>query len=306
MDILGNIYGIINSSGSYIVKYEYNAYGEVTKNIIATSGDDLIVANHNPYMYKGYYYDDALQCYYLKSRFYMPSICRFISPDDHSYLDYEDLRGINLYCYCYDNPVMYEDGEGRFPITTLIIATLIGAAIGTVIEVGKQIYDGGKWNWDLSTWNYWEIGKGTLIGAASGLAYGLGGIAGGIVRGSVKVLKIAGKVFTISRSVGLLLGVAASTSFIAGFGGYALHTAGTQEDDFNFIKGFSEGIGQSVKGILSFGTGGMFGASGVWKFGQNIPIRKHIINAMYRGAARLAANIIPNYVIDAIFKGASL
>lgn len=47
-------------------------------------------------MYKGYYYEEDLECYYLKSRFYMPSICRFISPDDHSYLDYEDLRGINL------------------------------------------------------------------------------------------------------------------------------------------------------------------------------------------------------------------
>ena len=92
-DILGNIYGIINSSGNYIIKYDYNAYGEVTKNILALSGDDLVVANHNPFMYKGYYYDSDLECYYLKSRFYMPSICRFISPDDHSYLDYEDLNG---------------------------------------------------------------------------------------------------------------------------------------------------------------------------------------------------------------------
>ena len=98
-----------------------------------------------------------------------------------------------------------------------------------------------------------------------------------------------------------MLGVATSTSFIAGFGGYALHTAGTPEDDFNIFKGISEGLRQSAKGLLSFGTGGVFGASGVWKFGQKNPIRKQIANAMCRAGARLAANYIPNYVIDAIF-----
>ena len=133
-DILGNIYGIINSSGNYIIKYDYNAYGEVTKNIIASSGDDLVVANNNPFMYKGYYYEEDLECYYLKSRFYMPSICRFISPDDHSYLDYEDLRGINLYCYCYDNPIMYHDPDGTFGwLVLLLIAAFI---IDTVVETG--------------------------------------------------------------------------------------------------------------------------------------------------------------------------
>ena len=47
----------------------------------------------------------------------------------------------------------------------------------------------------------------------------------------------------------------------------------------------------------------MFGASGVWKFGQNNPVGKYIINAMYRGTTRFAANYIPNYVIDEIFIG---
>ena len=139
-DILGNIYGIINSSGNYIIKYDYNAYGEVTKNILALSGDDLVVANHNPFMYKGYYYDSDLECYYLKSRFYMPSICRFISPDDHSYLDYEDLRGINLYCYCYDNPVMYSDPDGNMPkwVSCVLIGTIAAAAIAlTIVSCGS-------------------------------------------------------------------------------------------------------------------------------------------------------------------------
>lgn len=45
----------------------------------------------------------------------------------------------------------------------------------------------------------------------------------------------------------------------------------------------------------------MFGGSGVWKFGQKIPLGKQFANAMYRGVARFAANYIPNYIIDGIF-----
>lgn len=91
----------------------------------------------------------------------------------------------------------------------------------------------------------------------------MGGIAGGIVRGTIKVLTIASKALTVSQSVGLLLGVAASTSFIAGFCGYVLQTSGTEEDDFDFLKGLSEGLSQSIKGFFLFGIGGVFGASGM-------------------------------------------
>lgn len=304
-DHLNNVTGIVRDSNLLCI-YQYDAWGNhevINKINVITSLSylDEFVIQNNPFRYRGYYYDIETNLFLVSSRYYSPELCRWISPDDIEYLDPESVNGLNLYCYCKNDPVNYVDPDGHFPIATLLIATLIGAAIGTAIEVGKQIYDGGNWNWDPSTWNYWEIGKGALIGAASGLAYGLGGIAGGIVRGSVKALTIAGKALTVSQSVGVLLGVAASTSFIAGFGGYALHTAGTPEDDFNFFKGISEGLGQSVKGLLSFGTGGMFGGAGVWKFGQKIPVGKQIVNAMYRGAARFAANYIPNYVIDGIF-----
>ena len=35
----------------------------------------------NPYRFKGYYYDEETGMYYLKSRYYQPEICRFISAD---------------------------------------------------------------------------------------------------------------------------------------------------------------------------------------------------------------------------------
>ena len=222
-DILGVIRGIINSNASYIIKYDYTAYGEVTKNIIASSGDDLVVANHNPFMYKGYYYDDALECYYLKTRFYMPSICRFISPDDHSYLDYEDLRGINLYCYCYDNPVMYSDPEGNFVASSFFIAVGIGALAGVLTSyipdlINNLKYDGFQLS-DFLTVNeknyrqyIGSITSGIISGAVGGLGLNILGTM--LFSGAAQLLgeAIAGNVNSIGEGVDIFL----KSAFVSG------------------------------------------------------------------------------------------
>ena len=46
--------------------------------------------------------------FWLSSRYYSPELCRFISPDDVEYLDPESVNGLNLYCYCMNNPVNYK------------------------------------------------------------------------------------------------------------------------------------------------------------------------------------------------------
>ena len=72
-------------------------------------------------------------------------------------------------------------------------------------------------------------------------------MAGGIVKGSFKVLTIAGKALTVSQSVGLLLGTAAVTNFAAGVDGYAMHTAGSETESFNILKGFQKELVKLVK-----------------------------------------------------------
>ena len=83
-----------------MVKYAYNVWCKVSKTV--NSGCEQVLAN-NPFMFKGYFYDEESGFYYLKSRYYNPEICRFISMDDINYLDETSLFfDISLFEFGYD------------------------------------------------------------------------------------------------------------------------------------------------------------------------------------------------------------
>jgi len=72
---------------------------------------DTDIARINPIRYRGYYWDNATQLYYLQSRYYDPSLRRFVSAD--IYMDTADgIMGANMYAYCHNDPVNYYDPEG--------------------------------------------------------------------------------------------------------------------------------------------------------------------------------------------------
>ena len=56
-------------------------------------------------MYKGYYYDEETQLYWVSSRYYLPELCRFIQPADVSSLNPQSINGLNLYSYANNNPI---------------------------------------------------------------------------------------------------------------------------------------------------------------------------------------------------------
>ena len=136
-DILLNILGIIDENGNYIVRYKYSAYGKVTKDIESNlSNDSTFVANFNPLIYKGYYYDIETGFYYLESRYYDPEIGRFISPDSVDYLDPTSISGLNLYSYANNNPISIHYN------TTLASAGIVGGAIAKLPFTG--LYAGSQ------------------------------------------------------------------------------------------------------------------------------------------------------------------
>ena len=101
-DITGNILGLVDKNGYYVVKYTYDAWGNVLdKQILVNS----IAAQYNPFIYKGYYYDVETNLALVSSRYYSLELGRFIQPADISSLDPQSINGLNLYTYAVNNPI---------------------------------------------------------------------------------------------------------------------------------------------------------------------------------------------------------
>ena len=105
--------------------------------------------------------------HYLNARYYSPEWRRFISPDNTSYLDPDSVNGLNLYCYCNNDPVNYADPNGCLAITTtaIIVGALIGLSIGVTASVVTQLEEhNGAW----SQINWWEVAFDGIFGAING------------------------------------------------------------------------------------------------------------------------------------------
>ena len=180
----GDIIGIVDSEGSQVVVYRYDAWGEV---LVSSDASGFGLAQINPLRYRGYYYDQETGLYYLQTRYYDPKVRRFLNADDASVLtkDPEQLTEKNLYAYCDDNPVMYRDDTGMFDIVSGIfgavtnVATTYFAAKVTGQECGV---------WDLAVAAFAGLVSGmtksslyiTLVSAfISGVGTTIGSLAGG-------------------------------------------------------------------------------------------------------------------------------
>ena len=158
---LMTITGLVDANGAAIVNYRYDSWGMLTGisgSMAGTLGKD------NPYRFKGYYYDEETGMYYLKSRYYQPEICRFISADTIEVLDCQgDLNDKNLYAYCDNNPVMRVDTGGQIWITLGIMAA--GGGIGMVIGAASSAITQYMFNGEI---NWKSVGVAAVGGFVSG------------------------------------------------------------------------------------------------------------------------------------------
>ena len=139
-NILGEILGIIDTDGSYVVKYTYDEWGKplaITDGAgIDVSDNSSHIANINPFRYKGYYYDTETGFYYLQSRYYDPYVGRFINADSFVSTG-TGFLGYNMFAYCNNNPVMLLDPSGTinlyFDISGIKENQAAGVLIGIVV-----------------------------------------------------------------------------------------------------------------------------------------------------------------------------
>ena len=81
-------------------RYEYDAWGNLTL------CEETV---ENRFKFNGQQYDPISQQYYLRARYYNPVIARFTQEDTYR------GAGLNLYAYCWNNPVYYVDPSGHQP-----------------------------------------------------------------------------------------------------------------------------------------------------------------------------------------------
>ena len=231
-DAQGNIIALLDSNGSVVVRYVYDAWGNHA--VLGTDGNDISDANHigilNPFRYRGYFYDEETGLYYLKTRYYDPETGRFITIDGIEYLDPETINGLNLYAYCGNNPVMYTDPNGTAkwwewllgiviiigavalsvvtaglaaPVSAAVGGGLLGAIVGGAVAgaVGGAITgfafsvaSQGIAN-GFNNINWGQVGEDTLFGALSGA------FAGGVF-GGIKYVANAGKIASMVTKIG--------------------------------------------------------------------------------------------------------
>ena len=169
---------IYDLNGNLAASYLYDAWGNhkvLDANGIENTNADFI-GNINPIRYRGYYFDVETNLYYCNSRYYSSELCRFLIPDSIEYLDPESIHGLNLYCYCKNNPIMLVDPSGHFVISALVIGAVVGVGIGfggTVLA--DYVDDGQIFNGSISVGSY--IAN-TLVGGL------IGGLTGGIASSS--------------------------------------------------------------------------------------------------------------------------
>ncbi len=233
---LGDIIAILDESGTVVVEYSYDAWGNYTVVYEKYSG----FGNTNPFKYRGYYHDKETGLYYLQSRYYDPETGRFINCDSVDYLDPESINGLNLYAYCLNNPIMYCDPTGHdskwlgwlltgvvlaglavltvltlgaaAPITGAAATIVVGATVGASIGFGASVISQGGFD-SANPWQVlFDTGMGAVTGAIGGSGINMAGsmIAGGVLGfgGSIAGDAIAGADINWGKAIALgVLGV---------------------------------------------------------------------------------------------------
>ncbi|GAB4190188.1 MAG: hypothetical protein Tsb002_17920 [Wenzhouxiangellaceae bacterium] len=118
-DGLGSTRALSDNSGALTDSYAYEAFGTLLNQSGATSND---------YLYTGEQYDTELSQYYLRARYYNPTIGRFTQMDTWMGRNHDPVT-LHKYLYANADPVGHVDPSGN-------ISTLTGITIGTTVLGG--------------------------------------------------------------------------------------------------------------------------------------------------------------------------
>jgi RHS repeat-associated protein len=225
-DALGGTLSLTGGSGNTLAQYTYEPFGNTT-----VSGSSA-----NSYEYTARE-NDGSALYFYRSRYYSPSLQRFLSEDPIG-----TAGGMNLYAYVGNDPILLTDATGRCP---MCVAGIIGGIIGGTVG-GYQAYVNGASGWNVVAAAAGGAGTGILAGLTGGLVGGsalaagaseiAAGAWGGAAAGATSgVASGAVGIATGTQSAGeALVNAAEGAAFGAGTGAAGVYLGGTVQGGSNF------------------------------------------------------------------------
>jgi RHS repeat-associated protein len=106
-NLQGDIYAILDSTGQVVIRYVYDAYGNILDETFVATGFQYLF-DANPYTYRGYRADRETGWYYLQSRYYLSEIGRFLNVDIYNVVS-DDILRVNQFSYSINNPINFSD-----------------------------------------------------------------------------------------------------------------------------------------------------------------------------------------------------
>ena len=152
-NLQNDIIALTDKDGETVARYTYDTWGVCT---VAEDTSEIGIAAINPYRYRSYYFDSEIGMYYLQSRYYDPTVGRFVNADkDENYMYVSMVLDNNAFSYTQNNPVVLSDNSGE----------------SWVNDLWKNIKNGAvaAWNWIRKTginigrffkntvWNIWIV-----------------------------------------------------------------------------------------------------------------------------------------------------
>ncbi len=131
-DFRGSTMAVIDGNQEVKEAYSYDPFGSITESSSATPGSTT------PFLYVGKYgvMYESPHLYYMRARYYDPTVGRFLSEDPE--------WSTNLFPYAGNNPLTNIDPNGNIPLPV----------VGMILDIGLGAYDLYKGNYGSAAFNF--------------------------------------------------------------------------------------------------------------------------------------------------------
>lgn len=129
-NLQGDVIAIVDKDAQTVARYSYDAWGVPEVKFDSSSCQ---IATINPFRYRGYYYDEEIEFYYLQTRYYNASVGRFINEDESVYIGISaSILGYNIFTYCDNDTPNLSDPTGHYA-GALVLSKPILASLGSAL-----------------------------------------------------------------------------------------------------------------------------------------------------------------------------